>query len=114
MTTDSLPGLVALIGAVVAIVVSVATRVQVERAHRAQHGEVLSAERAVQHLLVRTKYKRRTFAALRYHIGGYDDDELRRLLIRAGAIRFQEDVETWGLIARNEQELDEERFTTSL
>lgn len=63
-------------------------------------------------LLERTKYKRRTFAALRFHIGGYEDDELRKLLIRAGAVRFQEDVETWGLVARNEEELDDERFTS--
>jgi hypothetical protein len=44
-------------------------------------------------------------------VGGYEDDELRKLLIRAGAIRFEEDVETWGLISRNKSELDNETFT---
>jgi hypothetical protein len=40
-------------------------------------------------------------------------DELRKLLIRAGAVRFTEDqeTETWGLLTRNKAELEEERFT---
>ena len=88
-----------------------AKRGQVELELRAVHHETFSPEWAAQRLLGLTKYKRRTFQAIKYHLGGYDDDELRKLLVRAGAVRFQEDVETWGLITRNEKELDEDRFT---
>jgi hypothetical protein len=103
--------IVALVGAVIAVCLSVLTRVQVHQSYRAQYGETLSAERAARRLLERTRFKRRTFQALQYHLGGYTDDELRKLLIRAGAVRFQDDVESWGLISRNERELDDERFT---
>ena len=78
---------------------------------KAQFGEELSAERAALNLLECTPWKRRTFKALKYHLGGYDDDELRKLLIRAGALRFTDDQETWGLLTRNQSELEEERFT---
>ena len=84
-----------------------------QRKIEAQYGQELSAERAARKLLECTRWKRRTFQALKYHMGGYDDDELRRILIRAGAIRFKEDVETWGLIERNETVLEEEWFTDS-
>jgi hypothetical protein len=29
----------------------------------------------------------RTFAIIKHHLGGFEDDELRKLLVRAGAIR---------------------------
>ncbi|MEO0839383.1 MAG: hypothetical protein AAF063_10830 [Cyanobacteria bacterium J06643_5] len=77
----------------------------------AQFGQELSAERAVKKLLECTKWKRRTFNTLKYHLGGFEDDELRKILIRAGAIRFEEDVETWGLLERNIVELEQESFT---
>lgn len=77
----------------------------------AQFGQELSAERAARKLLEYTKWKRRTFDTLKYHLGGFDDDELRKILIRAGAIRFQDDVETWGLLERNKIELERESFT---
>lgn len=89
-------------------------RIRIEQQKiEAQFGEELSAERAARKLLECTKWKRRTFEALQYHLGGFDDDELRRILIRAGAIRFEEDKETWGLIERNETELEKEWLTSS-
>ena len=77
----------------------------------AQFGQELSAERAALNLLECTTWKRRTFDTLKYHLGGFEDDELRKILIRAGAIRFEEDVETWGLLERNKIELERESFT---
>ena len=71
----------------------------------------MSAERAARNLLECTTWKRRTFDTLKYHLGGFEDDELRKILIRAGAIRFEEDVETWGLLERNKIELERESFT---
>ncbi|MBV6623831.1 MAG: hypothetical protein KI793_13000 [Rivularia sp. (in: Bacteria)] len=87
-------------------------RLEVEQKKiEAQFGQELSAERSVQKLLECTKWKRRTFNTLKYHLGGFEDDELRKILIRAGAIRFEEDVETWGLLERNIIELERESFT---
>lgn len=71
----------------------------------------LSAERAAKRLLECTRWRRRTFKALQYHFGGYTEDELRKLLVRAGALRFHDDVETWGLLDRNKDELEKEMFT---
>jgi len=47
----------------------------------------------------------RSFARIKERIGGFDDDELRRLLVRAGALRFTSNdgkPELWGLRDRNE------------
>ena len=87
-------------------------RLELERGKiEAQFGQELSAERAARKLLECTRWKRRTFNAIKFHLRGFDDDELRKILIRAGAICFQEDVETWGLLERNKIELEEELFT---
>ena len=47
----------------------------------------------------------RSFARIKDRIGGFDYDELRRLLVRAGALRFTSNdgkTELWGLRDRNE------------
>src|SRR6218665_3354211 len=42
------------------------------------------------------------FRIIRHHVGGYEDNELRQHLVRAGAIRFadQNRVELWSLLSR--------------
>ena len=45
------------------------------------------AERVAKKLLNNKKVPFRSFRILRHHIGGHEDDELRRILVRAGAIR---------------------------
>jgi hypothetical protein len=49
----------------------------------------------------------RTFDTLGRHLGGFRDDELRKLLLRAGAVRFfdKDGKEFWGLLNRNWEEL---------
>ena len=44
---------------------------------------------------------------LRYHLKGFDDDELRKLLIRSGAIAFSDPngKEVWGLLSENVEKL---------
>jgi len=43
-------------------------------------------------------------------VGGFPPDELRQILVRAGAVRFgtEGDGELWGLISRNLDKLQEE------
>lgn len=64
---------------------------------------------AVRSLLGEDRFKLRSFELLKRRIGGIrDDDELRRLLLRSGALRFQSRTgeEQWGLRERNTDRLD--------
>ena len=57
------------------------------------------AEVTVREILAQLDHPFRTFAIIRHHIGGFEDDELRRILVRAGAVRFvsKNDIEVWAL-----------------
>ncbi len=68
------------------------------------------AEAAIKKLLVARGWKQRTFTAIKRNVGGFDEheDELRRLLVRSGAVRFYKpgnDEEMWGLLSKNEDQL---------
>lgn len=58
------------------------------------------AARAVRHFLVHKGYTDRSFELLKKRIGGFEEDELRRLLVRAGAVRYfsSDGREWWRLI----------------
>lgn len=62
----------------------------------------MRAESLVRRLLRHRRYRYRTFKTIKYHVGGFEDDELRKILVRAGAIRFydRDNMEIWGLIER--------------
>ncbi len=72
------------------------------------------SELLVRKLLEHERWKLRTFKTIRYHIAGFEDNELRRLLIRAGAIRFEDAMgtEVWGLLDRNLDLLNREIGTS--
>ena len=61
-----------------------------------------NAVRVIQNLLKHDKLPYRSFCMLRHYIGGYSDDELRKLLVRAGAIRAMSNDgrEVWALWIR--------------
>jgi hypothetical protein len=67
----------------------------------------ISAYRALRKLLRQNAWQLRSFEAVRAHIGGFDDDELRRMLVAAGAVRFEGEggKELWGLLSRNSARL---------
>ena len=114
MDWERLTAIAALLAVVVAIPKLFLETRQLRREHQRleeSHAAELSAEHAARKLLECTRFRRRTFEALSYHLGGYNDDDLRRLLIRAGAVRFKEDKETWGPIERNQEALEDEKFT---
>jgi hypothetical protein len=57
-------------------------------------------------ILMDRKSRYRTFRVLKYHLSGFTDDELRKILVRAGGIRLTaEGQEVWGLLARNRENL---------
>jgi len=73
------------------------------------------AEAAINHLLRHEQFQRRTFEAIKYRLPGFTDDELRKLLIRAGAVRIRStdpDLQTgpyaelWGLVKKNREAID--------
>jgi hypothetical protein len=47
-----------------------------------------SVERALRHFLALHDVPYRTFPMIRHYIGGFESNELRKLLVRAGAVRF--------------------------
>ena len=75
------------------------------------------AEQAINRLLSTSGWEKRSFKAIKGRIAGFSDDELRRLLVRSGAVRFRskeqkdDDSELWGLLSRNQLpgEQEEER-----
>jgi hypothetical protein len=60
------------------------------------------AEKTAQHFLSHKGYTDRSFNLLRERLGGFEDDELRRILVRAGAIRYTRSNgdEYWRLLSR--------------
>lgn len=60
------------------------------------------AEKTAQHFLSHKGYTDRSFNLLRERLGGFEDDELRRILVRAGAIRYTRGNgdEYWRLLSR--------------
>jgi hypothetical protein len=74
---------------------------------RGQMRTTFMAEQLALEWLNTEEYELRTFKEISKRLGGFEPDELRRILIRAGAIRFyrkvnQEEMweEMWGLLSR--------------
>lgn len=72
---------------------------------REQHKVEYMAEETARHFLSHKGFTDRSFEALRNHLGGFTDDELRKILVRAGAIRvYREDgSEWWRLLSRMDE-----------
>ena len=66
------------------------------------HKVEFMAEETARHFLGHKCFTDRSFDTLRNHLGGFTDDELRKILVRAGAIRvFRDDgSEWWRLLSR--------------
>lgn len=69
------------------------------------------AEETTRHFLSHKSYTDRSFETLNKHLGGFSDDELRKILVRAGAIRtYQEDgTEWWRLLSRMDEYIENRR-----
>ena len=62
-------------------------------------------------MLMDRKWPYRTFRVLKYHLCGFTDDELRKILVRAGGIRLTAGgQEVWGLLSRNREYLSVEEI----
>jgi hypothetical protein len=69
------------------------------------------AESTAKHFLNHKKFTDRSFDTLKKHLGGFEDDELRKILVRSGAIRtFREDgSEWWRLLSRMDEFIEKKR-----
>jgi len=87
--------------------------------HKQQHANQLAlvreqnktdfiAEDTARHFLSHLGYTDRSFDTLKKHLGGFEEDELRKILVRAGAIRiYREDgSEWWRLLSRMEEYIE--------
>ena len=69
------------------------------------------AEHTARHFLSHGGYTDRSFDTLKSYLGGFEDDELRKILVRAGAIRtFRNDgTEWWRLLSRMEEYIERKK-----
>jgi hypothetical protein len=98
-------GLVALVVAVITTVAGF--YVQRDKLRQELRTEFM-AEQAIVQLLNHSTWNLRSFQTISRHVGGFEDDELRRLLVRSGALRFtgKDGSEVWGLRERNKHLLE--------
>lgn len=74
------------------------TEIQRERL-RAEFATEKSVEDALRHFLELSDLRYRSFQMIKHYIGGFEPNELRRLLVRTGAVRFiaADGSELWAL-----------------
>jgi hypothetical protein len=75
---------------------------------REQHRTEFMAEETARAFLSHKSFTDRSFETLRNHLGGFEDDELRKILVRAGAMRiYREDgSEWWRLLSRMDEYIE--------
>lgn len=70
------------------------------------------AEETARHFLSHKAFTDRSFETLKQHLGGFEDDELRKILVRAGAMRvYREDgSEWWRLLSRMDEFIERKQL----
>jgi hypothetical protein len=96
---------------VTALVTSIGTVFVAERKLRRDFRLEFAAESVARRLLMHRDWRLRSLRVIRHRLGGFSDDELRRILVRSGAIRFigGSGDELWGLLERTESLLGVQR-----
>jgi len=69
------------------------------------------AEKTAQHYLSHKGYLDRSFELLKKRLGGFEDDELKKILVRAGAVRYirKDGTEWWRLLSRMEEAAEKQK-----
>jgi hypothetical protein len=108
METALLVGLFGLFGSLIGGLVTLAVaRWQFEnqlKVIREQFRTEFVAEETARYFLNHKAHIYRTFDTLKKHLGGFGDDELRKILVRAGAVRVYrrtDKSEMWYLLSRS-------------
>jgi len=93
---------------VTSLITTIATMFIGERKLRRDYQLEYAAERVARQLMKDRYWRLRSFKTIKSHIGGFEDEELRQILVRSGAVRFwkkDDRTELWGLIERNTHRL---------
>ena len=98
----------ALVGGSITLFINRQTQKHQLRMLQQQYKVEFMAEETARHFLNHKSFTDRSFDTLRNHLGGFSDDELRKILVRAGAIRvFREDgSEWWRLLSRMDEYIE--------
>ncbi|HUZ91342.1 MAG TPA: hypothetical protein VMU78_05500 [Methylocella sp.] len=95
----------------ISLIVALAAIILANRKGRHNFKLEFAAEGVAREMLTDRKWPYRTFRVLKYHLGGFSDDELRKILVRAGGIRLTAGGrEVWGLLTRNREYLGVEEI----
>ena len=71
--------------------------------HQQQYNPKLMSEETARHLLSHQSFTDRSFDVLKKHLGGFEDDELRKILVRA----YRDDgAEWWCLLSRTGERIE--------
>jgi len=102
----------AIVSLITATVTALVTVFLTERKLRRDFQLEFAAERVAHAILMNKVWRLRSFDVIKRHLGGFDDNALRQILVRAGAIQFQSrsGKELWGLLHRNEDRLGVSRI----
>ena len=100
MEVALIAGAVSLVTAVLSAVVTVFLA---EKRVRRDFALDFAAERVARELMLHPRWQWRSFRVIKHYLGGFEDNELRRILVRAGAIRHTspKGEEVWCLLERN-------------
>lgn len=96
----------ALVAGIVAIITSLLTQaVQAwlqAKKMASEYKTLDAAEAAIRHFLSLGDRPYRSFPMIQHYIGGFERNELRRMLVRSGAVRFMaaDGTEMWALLDR--------------
>jgi hypothetical protein len=93
--------------AITALITGLITFLIQEKRLRTELRTEFMAEQAVRKLLQNKNWRKRSFESIKKRIGGFEDNELRKILVRSGAVEFEGEngKELWGLIDCNEDAL---------
>ena len=82
------------------------------RLQQETHKVEFMAEETARHFLSHKSFTDRSFETLRNHLGGFSEDELRKILVRAGAIRVYRDdgSEWWRLLTRMDEYIERKQL----
>lgn len=70
------------------------------------------AEKTVLYYLKHKGYTDRSFKLLSKRLGGFEEDELRKILVRAGAVRYirKDGSEWWRLLSRIDEVIEKQKI----
>ncbi|MGI8570301.1 MAG: hypothetical protein ACR2KT_15255 [Methylocella sp.] len=95
----------------ISLIIALGATILTNRKVRQNFKLEFAAEGVAREMLIDRKWPYRTFRVLKYHLSGFTDDELRKILVRAGGIRLTAGgQEVWGLLSRNREYLSVEEI----